>query len=91
MSGFAKKTFKLLLWIILVALLFVVVATGIFLATFDANQYKQELSDLVRQGTGRELEFFGDVNVTIYPSKTTRTGKTKAGAGSEKESRARKD
>ncbi len=68
MSGFAKKTFKLLLWIILVALLFVVLATGIFLATFDANQYKQELSDLVRQATGRELEFFGDVNLTIYPA-----------------------
>ncbi len=68
MSGIAKKSFKLLLSLVAVAVLFVVITAGIFLATFDANQYKQELSDLVRQETGRELEFFGDVDLTIYPA-----------------------
>ncbi|MCH8106111.1 MAG: AsmA family protein [Proteobacteria bacterium] len=68
MSGIAKKSFKLLLSLVVVAVLFVVITTAIFLATFDANQYKQELSDLVRQETGRELEFFGDVDLTIYPA-----------------------
>ncbi|MFV2032003.1 MAG: AsmA family protein, partial [Gammaproteobacteria bacterium] len=68
MSGFAKKSFKFLLWLIVVALLFIVGTAGIFLATFDANQYKQNLSDLVREQTGRELEFFGDVKMTIYPA-----------------------
>ena len=53
MSGIAKKSFKLLLSLVVVAVLFVVITTAIFLATFDANQYQQELSDLVRQETGR--------------------------------------
>jgi AsmA protein len=48
--------------------LFIGVITGIFLVFFDANQYKQELSDLVREQTGRELEFYGDVSLTIYPA-----------------------
>ena len=68
MSGLAKKSFKFILSLLVVAILFVVITTGILLVTFDANQYKQELSDLVRQETGRELEFFGDVEVTLYPS-----------------------
>lgn len=51
-----------------IILLLVVVAVGIFLATFDANQYKQDLSDLVNQETGRNLDFQGDIGLTLYPS-----------------------
>ena len=68
MSGIAKKILKILLYTILVSLLFIAAAAGIFVATFDANLYKQDLSDLVRQQTGRELQFFGDVSLTIYPA-----------------------
>lgn len=68
MSVLAKKILKILVYILLVSLLFIATATGIFLATFDANLYKQDLSDLVRQQTGRELQFFGDVGLTIYPA-----------------------
>ena len=68
MSGLAKKILKILLYTILVLLLFIASATAIFVATFDANLYKQDLSDLVRQQTGRELEFFGDVSLTVYPA-----------------------
>ena len=68
MSGIAKKILKILLYTILISLLFVAAAAGIFVATFDANLYKQDLSDLVRQQTGRELQFFGDVSLTIYPA-----------------------
>ncbi len=49
-------------------LLLFVIGLGIFIATFDANAYKQELADLVREQTGRELRFDGDVGLTLYPS-----------------------
>ncbi len=68
MSGIAQKFLKILLYTILVSLLFIAAAAGIFVATFDANLYKQDLSDLVRQKTGRELQFFGDVGLTVYPA-----------------------
>jgi len=68
MSGIAKRILKLLVYTILVSLLFIAGVTGIFVATFDANLYKQELSDLVREQTGRDLQFFGDVGLTIYPA-----------------------
>jgi AsmA protein len=62
-----KSILKIIVSILVVAVLFVVVITGIFLAFFDANEYKQEVSDLVREQTGRELQFYGDVGLTIYP------------------------
>ena len=68
MSGIAQRFLKILLYTILVSLLFIAAAAGIFVATFDANLYKQDLSDLVRQQTGRELQFFGDVSLTVYPA-----------------------
>ncbi len=68
MSGIARKILKILVYIILVSLLFIATAAGVFVATFDANLYKQDLSELVRQHTGRELQFFGDVSLTIYPA-----------------------
>lgn len=68
MSGIAGRILKLLVYTILVSLLFIAAAAGVFVATFDANLYKQELSDLVREQTGRDLQFFGDVGLTVYPA-----------------------
>ena len=51
MSGIASKLLKILLYVIIISLLFIATATGIFVATFDANLYKQDLSDLVRAQT----------------------------------------
>jgi AsmA protein len=62
------KIFKYLMLTIGALILLVVITVGIFLATFDANQYKQELSDLVREQTGRELAFQGDIGLTLYPA-----------------------
>ena len=63
-----KKIIRYLLSIIVVAIVFLVASVAIFIAVFDANAYKQDLSDLVREQTGRELEFHGDVSLTIYPA-----------------------
>ena len=68
MSGIIKKIFKLFAYLVLVLVIFVAAVTGIFIATFDANEYKQELADLVREQTGRDLQFYGDVSLTIYPA-----------------------
>ena len=45
-----------------------IVAVGIFAAVFDANAYKQDLSNLVLEETGRDLQFQGDVSLTFYPA-----------------------
>jgi len=62
------KILKLLLMGIGIVLLISIIVVGIFLATFDANQYKQDLSQLVEQQTGRRLEFKGDIGLTLYPA-----------------------
>ncbi len=62
------KIFKYLMLTIGALILLVVIIVGVFLATFDANQYKTELSDLVREQTGRELAFQGDIGLTLYPA-----------------------
>ena len=49
-------------------LLLVVLVVAAFLVSFDANQYKQDLAQLVKQQTGRDLEFQGDISLTLYPS-----------------------
>ena len=67
MSGIIKKIFKLFAYLVLVLVVFIASVTGIFVATFDANEYKQDLEDLVRAQTGRDLQFYGDVSLTVYP------------------------
>lgn len=62
------KIFKYLFIGLAVIIVLALAITGIFLATFDANQYKQQLSELVKQQTGRDLEFQGDIGLTFYPS-----------------------
>ncbi|MDJ0834303.1 MAG: AsmA family protein [Gammaproteobacteria bacterium] len=49
-------------------LLLVLIVIAAFLVSFDANEYKQDLAQLVKQQTGRELSFQGDISLTLYPS-----------------------
>ncbi len=51
-----------------IIILLAVITVGIFLFTFDANQYKQDLSDQVKQQTGRNLTFKGDIGLSFYPT-----------------------
>jgi AsmA protein len=68
MPRLIRKIIKLCFTVIAVAVVFVVVIAVVFIATFDANQYKQDLSELVRESTGRDLQFHGDVGLTFYPA-----------------------
>ena len=63
-----KKVIRYLVIGLGAAILFLVASVAVFIAVFDANAYKQDLSDLVREQTGRELQFHGDVDLTIYPA-----------------------
>jgi len=61
------KIGKLIFGAALVALLIVVAAATIFLLTFDANENKQSIADLVKEQTGRELVLDGDVGFKLFP------------------------
>ena len=50
-----KKVIRYLVIGLGAAIVFLVASVAIFVAVFDANAYKQDLSDLVREQTGREL------------------------------------
>ena len=63
-----SKFIRYLLITVGIVVLLPVLAIGIFVAVFDANAYKQDLSDWVRQETGRELRFDGDVSLTFFPA-----------------------
>jgi len=62
------KIIKILLSGVVIVVLLAAVLLGAFVALFDANEYKQELSQLVKDQTGRELLFSGDIGLTIYPA-----------------------
>ncbi len=63
-----KKLMRLLMLGVVAGIAFLVAIVAIFLAVFDANAYKDDLAELVRAKTGRDLEFVGDVSLTIYPA-----------------------
>ncbi len=63
-----KKLMRFLMLGLVAGIAFLVAIVAIFLAVFDANAYKDDLSELVRAKTGRDLEFVGDVSLTIYPA-----------------------
>lgn len=65
--GIAMKTSKMALYIILLPIAVIVVASSLFLAIFDANDYKQELVDYVKESSGRSLVFKGDAELMLYP------------------------
>ena len=69
-----KKIFRLLFIGIIAAIGFLVAIVAIFAATFDPNAYKDDLAELVREQTGRDLQFHGDVDMTFFPVLGMRLG-----------------
>lgn len=61
---------KALKWILGIAgglVLLVVVAIAIVAATFDPNQYKPQIVDLVKEKTGRTLTMDGKIALSFFP------------------------
>lgn len=59
---------KIITLVIVVPIALVIVASALFIATFDANLYKQDMADLVKQKTGRTLTISGDANLMLFPA-----------------------
>lgn len=61
------KWFKRILMLIVALLLVGVLAVVAFVATFDPNDYKQRIAQVVKEKTGRTIHFNGDISLTIFP------------------------
>jgi AsmA protein len=56
-----------------------VVAAVMFVMTFDANDYKDKISEGVREATGRDLVIDGDLSLSIFPWFAIEIGRTQLG------------
>jgi AsmA protein len=61
------KALKWVLGIVAGLIVLVLVAIAIVAATFDPNQYKPQIVDLVKQKTGRTLTMDGKIALTFFP------------------------
>ncbi|MGH8730907.1 MAG: AsmA family protein, partial [Burkholderiales bacterium] len=71
---------KLLKWILIAVGGVVVLFAGVlaFIAvTFDPNQYKGQVADLVKEKTQRTLTIEGDIRLTLFPRLGVQLGKTR--------------
>lgn len=68
--------FKKLVLIFVVLIAVVAGLLAIFVATFDANDYKQEITNLVKKQTGRDLGISGELKLAVYPDIALEMGKT---------------
>lgn len=62
-----KKVLKIASWAALAALVLFLVAAGALYALVDTQRIKTTVSDLVREQTGRELVFQGEVGLSVFP------------------------
>ena len=61
------KALKWILWIGGGLVLLLIVVVAIVALTFDPNQYKPQIVDLVRERTGRTLTMDGKIGLTFFP------------------------
>jgi len=61
------KTLKWVVWIGGGLIVLAVVVAAIVAMTFDPNQYKPQIVDLVRERTGRTLAMDGKIGLTFFP------------------------
>jgi AsmA protein len=71
---------KLLKWILIAVGGVVVLFAGVLAfiaATFDPNQYKGQVADLVKEKTQRTLTIDGDIRLLLFPRLGVQLGKTR--------------
>src|SRR3990170_7034028 len=66
-EALAKTYYRYALGAVLVILLLITVVLGLFILTFDANNFKSEIIQFVKERTQRELVLQGDIKVTFLP------------------------
>ena len=61
------KTLKWIAWIVGGLILLLIVVVAIVAATFDPNEYKPQIVNLVKERTGRTLTMDGKIGLTFFP------------------------
>ncbi len=63
MKSLKRVFFVISMLLVLIAGIFV-----FFIATFDANRYKNQIIHLVKEKTGRNLQLNGDIKLSVFPN-----------------------
>ncbi len=58
---------KRLLLAVVLLLVLLVIAVGVFVATVNPNEYKQQIASLVQEKTGRVVSFNGPIRLSVFP------------------------
>src|SRR3989337_3247241 len=66
-EGFAKTYYRYALGALLLIVLLISAAVGLFIVTFDANNFKSEIVQFVKVRTQRDLVIGGNIKVTFFP------------------------
>jgi len=69
------KYLRYALYAIGALVLLLIVAIGILVATFDPNDYKPRIVQLVKDKTGRTLSIAGDIDLKVFPKLGVQLGK----------------
>ncbi|MGD9499302.1 MAG: AsmA family protein [Halothiobacillus sp.] len=57
---------RIVMWIVALILVLFIAAVA-FVATFDPNDYKDKISSIVQEKTGRTIELGGPIHLTLFP------------------------
>jgi len=74
-EALAKTYYRYALGGVLVVLFLITIVVGLFFITFDANNFKSEIIQFVKDRTQRELVLQGDIKVTFLPKLGLDSGK----------------
>jgi AsmA protein len=74
-ESLAKEHYRYAIGGLLIILLILPVAIGVFILSFDANNFKTEIIHFVKEHTQRDLVLQGDIKVTFFPKLGLDSGK----------------
>lgn len=74
-----SRALKILGIIVITAVAVAIFAAIVFMLVFDPNDYKDKISEGVREATGRELAIEGDLHLSLFPWLAIEMGRTELG------------
>jgi AsmA protein len=63
-----RKTLKVFAVILSALILLLLVGVGVLLLLIDPNQFKPQLAEKIQEKIGREVEFAGDLHLSVFPA-----------------------
>ncbi len=74
-ESLAKEHYRYAIGGVLIVLMILPIAIGVFIFSFDANNFKAEIVQYVKEHTQRDLVLTGDIKVTFFPRLGLDSGK----------------